>query len=73
MEEYGVRKEYVQSRDEVIQFLQDAANEAGYTCSLVWSVEPSRGDSEGYTFDYDSPGSNAVLKQYKFMGRRNGP
>jgi mannan endo-1,4-beta-mannosidase len=67
MEEYGMRKGYLPTRDELMRYLQNEAEKAGFACSLVWSasvgnIGKDRGSS--YIFKYGEDGSAALAEAY---------
>ena len=68
MEEYGARTGYGGSRNEVLQYLQNAAEAAGYACTLVWSASAGSftQDGGGYIFEYSEDGSAALLERYAY-------
>ena len=70
---------YLPTREPLLTFLQDSANENGYACTLVWAVSHYSTDAEtpgylygsndgqGYVFGYNGDGAKAVLQQYAYM------
>lgn len=80
LEEYGMRRGYLPTRDTLFEFIQNQVNSLGYACTIVWSVshEPTTqyqygyygyNDGQGYVFGYtgaDTDGSNSVQNQYKY-------
>ncbi|KAL4519672.1 hypothetical protein Ndes2437A_g07850 [Nannochloris sp. 'desiccata'] len=66
MEEYGMRSGYLPTRDDLMRYLQDEAEKAGYACSLVWSasVDGIGKDSGSYIFRYGEDGSEALAEEY---------
>lgn len=87
LEEYGMRRGYLPTRDELFDYIHAQVNSLGYACTLVWAVshEPTTdyqygyygyNDGQGYVFGYtgfDTDGSKSIQKQNKYMATSSGP
>lgn len=89
LEEYGMgtSRNYLPSREPLLEYLQDEALDAGYSCVLVWAVAPytnsdqpgdgnegllGSNDGQGYVFSYGGDGSTAVKILYNTVASKNG-
>ena len=71
LEETGMQRGYLPSRNTLLDALYGAANKNGYAGTLVWQVIPGAVDDRTYDFNYTQAGSAAVLRQYRFMNKKS--
>ena len=87
LEEYGMRRGYMPSRDPFFSYIHQQVNSLGYACTLVWAAShnPSTpyqytyfgyNDGQGYVFGYTGPdtdGSGKIIEQNKYIQSLNPP
>ena len=76
MEEYGMENGYM-NRDDLLTYLVDTADDAGYAGALVWAVwarDVPRVSCDGcsYDFQYGDEGTNSMLNYYSKVNDRSG-
>lgn len=87
LEEYGMQRGYLPTRDILFKYIQDQVNSLGYACTLVWAVshEPTTqykykyygyNDGQGYVFGYtgaDTDGSQSIRNQNEYIKSLTSP
>jgi len=86
LEEYGMRRGYLPSRDKLFYYIQNQVNRLQFACTLVWAVSHysttgdvyGYNDGQGYVFAYtsddpaiDTNGVRPILDQNKYIANAN--